>query len=103
MPFSVGAGAAALGDVVVVVVVVEVVEGACSPLLPHPAANAVSAISAQPLATAILRRLIRPVITISVPFMLSGNRFELATAGEVSIVAVHAGRFGGRRGCLDLR
>src|ERR1700754_3443917 len=76
MPFSVGDGAAALGDVVVVVVV-EVVEGACSPLLPHPAANAVNAISAQPLATAIRRRLIRPVITIRVPFMLSGSRFEL--------------------------
>lgn len=58
MTFSVGDGGAALDDgvVVVVVVVVEDVEGACSPLLPHPARNAPVAISAPPPTTAINRR-----------------------------------------------
>ena len=58
MPFSVGDGGAALdgGVVVVVVVVVDVVEGACSPLLPHPAVSAPIAIRAPPPTTAIKRR-----------------------------------------------
>jgi hypothetical protein len=87
-PFSVGDGGTALddGDVVVVVVVVE---GACPPLFPHALAKAPIAISAEPLATTIRRRLIRPVNTIHVLF--------------VSIVAVHAGRLGGCRRCLDVR
>jgi hypothetical protein len=58
MPFSVGEGGTALddgGDVVVVVVVVDEVEGACSPLLPHPARNAPIAISAPPPTTATKR------------------------------------------------
>ena len=58
MPFSVGDGGAALdvGGVVVVVVVGVVVEGVCSPLLPHPARNAPIAISAPPPTTATKRR-----------------------------------------------
>ena len=59
MPFSVGDGGAALVDggvVVVVVVVVVDVEGACSPLLPHPARKAPVATSAPPPTTAISRR-----------------------------------------------
>lgn len=58
MPFSVGDGGAALdgGAVVVVVVVVEDVEGACSPLLPHPARSAPVATNAPPPTTAINRR-----------------------------------------------
>jgi hypothetical protein len=59
---SVGDGGAELedGDVVVVVVVVYV----CPPLLPHAVATAPIAISAEPLATTIRRRLILPVNTI---------------------------------------
>lgn len=68
-PFSVGVGAAALGDVVVVVVVV--VEGASPPLFPQALAKAPIAISAEPLATTIRRRLIRPVYTIHVLFWVS--------------------------------
>ena len=71
MPFSVGGGGGALDDGVVVVVVVVVVEGACPPLLPQAAIKVPIAISAEPLATAILRRLILPVFTIRVPFLLS--------------------------------
>ena len=71
MPFSVGGGGGALDDGVVVVVVVVVVEGACPPLLPQAATKVAIAISAEPLATAILRRLILPVLTIRVPFLLS--------------------------------
>jgi hypothetical protein len=60
MPFSVGEGGTALDDgggvVVVVVVVVDDVEGACSPLLPHPARNTPIAISAPPPTTAAKRR-----------------------------------------------
>lgn len=56
MPFSVGDGGAALDDGVVVVVVVVVdVDGACSPLLPHPARSAPIAISAPPPTTATTR------------------------------------------------
>jgi hypothetical protein len=65
-PFSVGDGAVALDDVVVVVVVVD---GACSPLLAHAAEKAPIAISAQPPATAIRRRLFRLIVTIHVPFV----------------------------------
>ena len=67
MPFSVGDGGAELddGDVVVVVVVVYV----CPPLLPHAVAKAPIAISAEPLATTIRRRLILPVNTIHVLFV----------------------------------
>ena len=84
-PFSVGDGGAALdGDVVVVVVVV--VEGACPPF-PHALAKAPIVISAEPVAATIRRRLIRPVNTIHILL--------------VSVVAVHAGRFGGRRRRFD--
>ncbi len=64
-PFSVGDGAAALddGEVVVVVVVVEVVY---PPLFPHALATAPIVISAEPVATTIRRRLIRPLNTIHV-------------------------------------
>jgi hypothetical protein len=54
MTFSVGDGGAALEGVVVIVVVVGV-EGACSPLLPHPARSAPIAISAPPPITATRR------------------------------------------------
>jgi hypothetical protein len=56
MPFSVGAGGAALDDgVVVTVVVVEVVDGVCcSPLLPQ-AANVPIATRTEALAMAIRR------------------------------------------------
>ena len=85
-PFSVGDGGAALDDgVVVVVVVVEVVEGVCCPPLPQ-AANVVITISTEALAMAIRRRLVRPVITIHVPFVI-----------EVLIATMDAGRLG-RRG-----
>ena len=79
-PFSVGDGGAALDDGVVVVVV-EVVEGACCPLLPQ-AATGLSRSSAAALTMAIRRRLIRPVNTIHVLFE--------------SILAVDAWRLGGR-------
>jgi hypothetical protein len=83
-PFSVGDGGAALdGDVVVVVVVVD---GACPPF-PHALAKAPITISAEPVATTIRRRLIRPMNTIHILF--------------ASIVSVHAGRFGGRWRRLD--
>jgi hypothetical protein len=60
MPFSVGDGGAALdGGGVVVVDVVVVVEGACSPLLPHPARSAPIAISAPPPTAATRRRVNR--------------------------------------------
>ena len=63
-PLSVGDGGAALdGDVVVVVVVV--VEGACPPF-PHALAKAPIVISAEPVATTIRRRLIRPMNTIHI-------------------------------------
>src|ERR1700754_3834096 len=59
MPFSVGDGGVALDDGGVVVVVVVVVdgEGACSPLLPHPARSAPIAISAPPPTTAVKWRM----------------------------------------------
>src|ERR1700754_4571900 len=56
MPFSVGDGGGTLDEGVVVVVVVVVVDGACPPLLPHPAVNMPIAISAPPPMTAIKRR-----------------------------------------------
>lgn len=56
MPFSVGAGGNSLDVVVVVVVVVDVVEGACSPLLPHPAVSTPIATRAPPPTAAIKRR-----------------------------------------------
>jgi hypothetical protein len=83
-PFSVGDGGAALdGDVVVVVVVVD---GACPPF-PHALAKAPIVISAEPAATTIRRRLVRPMNTIHILL--------------VSVVAVHAGGFGGRRRRFD--
>ena len=68
-----------------VVVVVEVVEGVCCPPLPQ-AAKVLITISTEALAMAIRRRLVRPVITIHVPFVI-----------EVLIATVDAGRLG-RRG-----
>ena len=61
MPFSVGDGGAALDGggvvvVVVVVVVVDVVEGACSPPLPHPDVSKPIVTRTPPPATAIKRR-----------------------------------------------
>lgn len=60
MPFSVGDGGAALDGggvvVVVVVVVVDVVEGACSPPLPHPAVSKPIVTRSPPPATATKRR-----------------------------------------------
>ncbi len=75
MPFSVGDGGAALdGGVVVVVVVVDVVEGVCSPLLPHPAVSAPIVITAAPPTTAIRRRV---------------NKFELMNFRISYAVAVY--------------
>jgi hypothetical protein len=56
MFFSVGDGGTALDVVVEVVVVVDVVEGACSPLWPHPAVSAPIAMRAPPPTAAIKRR-----------------------------------------------
>lgn len=90
-PFSVGDGGAALDDgVVVAVVVVEVVEGVCCPPLPQ-AVNALIAISTEPPAMAIRRRLVRPVNTIHVPFVI-----------EV-LIAVDARRLGRRGRRQNLR
>ena len=91
-PFLVGDGGAALNDgVVVVVVVVEVVEGVCCPPLPQAAKVPIS-ISTEAQAMAIRRRLVRPVFTIHVPFVI-----------EVLIATVDAGRFGGRGRRQNLR
>jgi hypothetical protein len=69
-PFSVGAGAAALdGDVVAVVV--DVVDGACWPLLPHAVAKPAIATSAAPPATTILNQLSLTVFTMLVLFVRS--------------------------------
>jgi hypothetical protein len=65
MPFSVGVGAELGGGAVVVVVVVVVVDGACSLLL-HAVARPAIAISAAPLAIAILNRLSLTVLTMLV-------------------------------------
>lgn len=72
MPFSVGDAGAAL-DGVVVVVVVDVVEGACCPLVPHAVASAPIAINREPLAM-VIRRLTRPIFMVHASFVLSGSR-----------------------------
>jgi hypothetical protein len=72
-PFSVGDAGAALDGVVVVVVVVEVVEGACCPLVPHAVANAPIAINSEPLAM-VTRRPTRPMFIVHASFVLSGRR-----------------------------
>ena len=56
MTFSVGDAGAALEGRRRVVVVVVVVEGACSPLWPHPAVSAPIAMRAPPPTAAIERR-----------------------------------------------
>jgi hypothetical protein len=66
MVFSVGAGAAGAllvggAEVVAVVVVgVVVLDGACLPVVPHPAVSAPNAMSAAPLVTTTMRRPERP-------------------------------------------
>ena len=79
MPFSVGDGGAALdgGVVVVVVVVVIVVEGACPPLLPHPAVSAPIAIRTPPPTTTIKRRLNEfELMNISIRYALAVDKLS---------------------------
>lgn len=76
MLFSVGAGAAgallvAGADVVAVVVGVVVLDGACFPLVPHPAVRAPNAMSAAPPVTAMMRR---PVLREAIMEFLSERR-----------------------------
>jgi hypothetical protein len=65
MVFSVGAGAAGAllvggAEVVALVVGVVVLDGACLPVVPHPAVSAPNAMSAAPLVTTTMRRPERP-------------------------------------------
>jgi hypothetical protein len=73
-PFSVGAGAGAPdGDVVVVVVVVLVDDdGACCPLVPH-AARVPIAISDDPTAIAVRRRLLWSILTVPASISSGGR------------------------------
>ena len=90
MVFSVGAGAAGallLGgaEVVAVVVGVVVLDGACFPLLPHPAVSVPSPINAAPAATATMRRPKREFID-SIPVCCAasycGERQEVLSEPE---------------------